>query len=67
MLKNVVDGREIVLSAEEEARVRAEWAAEDARQAEERAKPAPLTPFQRLVVRLIAKGVLTQAEADALR
>lgn len=63
MLKKVVDGREVALSAEEEARVRAEWGAEDARP-----KPArPADRFDRLLTLLVAKGALKQEEADALK
>ena len=66
MLTRKVNGREVVLSAEEEAAVRAEWAIELAKQEAERAKPKPLSPHERLLAVLVEKRVLTKAEADAL-
>lgn len=64
MLTKIVDGREIVCSAEEEAEIRADWATYEA--ARNAAPPTrkKLTDGD-LATLLVKEGVLTQEQVDA--
>jgi len=69
MLKKMVDGKEVICSAEEEAAIRAEWAANDAKKALEDAEEADKRQRKAKAKDLLknkGKGPVTRAEFDAL-
>lgn len=59
MLTKMVDGKEVVMSQEEEADVSALWAANDPAK---KSAPAPKLTDGALADLLVSKGVLTQAD-----
>jgi len=69
MLKKMVDGKEVICSAEEEAEIRAEWAENEAKKSLEDAEEADKKQRKanaKAALKKKGSGQVTRAEFDAL-